>query len=186
MVRRFARKAGRTLAIALSAAMLFTSAAEPLVVSANPAAADGAMTSKPASGKLAEKVSYVAFPKTTDGQTMEMDITVLERSDDSSKDKGLFVGVFEIGNGREYFTSLGFRHVSGLSGDDGKGGLTGYWIKDPVTKGAGNGGSKSNNGAASNDYNTKPAYELNKTWKSDRRPCIRFFYGKNEGFCGRV
>ena len=37
-------------------------------------------------------------------------------------------------------------------------------MKDPVTKGAGNGGSKSNNGAASNDYNTKPAYELNKTY----------------------
>ncbi|MBQ6786335.1 MAG: hypothetical protein IJO85_01285 [Lachnospiraceae bacterium] len=127
-------------------------------------ATDGSMTSKPAEGKLAKNVSYVAFPKTTDGQTMEMDITVLERSDDSSKDKGLFVGVFEIGNGREYFTSLGFRHMAGLAGDDGKGGLTGYWMKDPVTKGAGNGGSKSNNGAASNDYNTKPAYELNKTY----------------------
>ena len=36
MVRRFARKAGKTLAIALAAAMMFTSAMEPLVVSANP------------------------------------------------------------------------------------------------------------------------------------------------------
>lgn len=122
-------------------------------------ATDGAMTSKPLEGKLAKKVSYIAFPKTNDGQTMEMDITVLSRTDDASKDKGVYVGVFEIGNEREYFNSLAFRHMSGSGGN---GGLTGYWIKTGGA--AGNGGSKSNNGAASNDYNTKPSYELNKTY----------------------
>lgn len=122
-------------------------------------ATDGAMTSKPLEGKLAKKVSYIAFPKTNDGQTMEMDITVLSRTDDASKDKGVFVGVFEIDNGREYFNSLAFRHMSGTGGN---GGLTGYWMKSSGS--AGNGGSKSNNGAASNDYNTKPSYELNKTY----------------------
>lgn len=128
-------------------------------------ATEGRMTSKPANGDFAVNVSYYAFPKTKESQTLEADITILGReNNDTSKDKGLFVGVFEIGNGQEYFSSLGFRNISGLSGDDGKGGLTGYWIKDPVSKGAGNGGSKSNNGAASNDYNTKPSYELNKTY----------------------
>ncbi len=123
-------------------------------------ATDGAITSNPSAGKLAQNVSYVAFPKTTDGQTMECDITILDRTDDTSKNKGLFVGVFEIGNGRENFNSLGFRHVSGVA--DAAGGLTGYWMKPAGS--AGNGGSKSNNGAASNDYNTKPSYELNKTY----------------------
>lgn len=120
-------------------------------------ATDGSMTSK--ATKLAKNVSYIAFPKTNDGQTMEMDITVLSRTDDASKDKGVFVGVFEIGNEREYFNSLAFRHMSGTGGN---GGLTGYWMKSSGS--AGNGGSKSNNGAASNDYNTKPSYELNKTY----------------------
>lgn len=106
----------------------------------------------------AENVSYLAFPKTTDGQTMELDVTVLSRSNDTDKNMGLFVGVFEIGNEREYFNSLGFRNVSG-TGE--MGGLTGYWMK---SSGAGNGGSKSNNGAASNDFNTKPSYELGKTY----------------------
>lgn len=115
---------------------------------------------KNAGTDLAVNVSYYVFPKTTDAETMEMDVTILSRTDDTSTDKGLFVGVFEVGNGIEEFSSLGFRNVSGSS--DKMGGLTGYWTKSAGN--SGNGGSKCNNGLPNDDYHTKPSYELNKTY----------------------
>lgn len=111
-------------------------------------------------GDLAQNVSYYVFPKTTGAQTMEADITILSRVDDTSTDKGLFVGVFEIGNGQEEFSSLGFRNVSGTSSKNG--GLTAYWTK--ATGASGNGGSKCNNGLPNDDPHTKPSYELEKTY----------------------
>jgi len=123
-------------------------------------AEDGRITKHSDTGELAKNISYLVFPKTTDGQTMEADITILSRVDDTSKDRGLFVGVFEIGNGKEQFSSLGFRNVSG--NPDEMGGLTGYWTKSGGN--SGNGGSKSNNGMPNNDPHTKPSYELNKTY----------------------
>ncbi len=121
-------------------------------------ATTGNMT-KIAGSDLAKNVSYYVFPATTDGETMEMDITILGRTDDKSKDKGLFVGVFGT-DGREEFSSLGFRHVSGDPKE--MGGLTGYWTKGDDK--SGNGGSKCDNGLPNNDPHTKPNYELNKTY----------------------
>ena len=121
-------------------------------------ATTGNMT-KTAGSDLAKNVSYYVFPATTDGETMEMDITILGRTDDKSKDKGLFVGVFGT-DGREEFSSLGFRHVSGDPKE--MGGLTGYWTKGDDK--SGNGGSKCDNGLPNNDPHTKPNYELNKTY----------------------
>ena len=120
----------------------------------------GRITKNSDTGELAQNISYYVFPKTTDAQTMEMDVTILNRVDDTSKDKGLFVGVFEIGNGKEQFSSLGFRNVSGTASE--KGGFTGYWTKANGT--SGNGGSKSNNGMPNDDPHTKPGYELDKTY----------------------
>ncbi len=122
-------------------------------------ATDGRIT-KQVKENLAKNVSYYVFPKTTDAQTMEMDVTILERKDDDSKDRGFFVGVFEVGNGEEEFSSLGFRNVSG--NPDEKGGLTAYFTKSGGN--TGNAGSSVNNGLYKNDQNSKPSYELGKTY----------------------
>ncbi len=122
-------------------------------------ATDGRIT-KQVGENLAKNVSYYVFPKTTDAQTMEMDVTILGRQDDESKDRGFFVGVFEIGNGEEEFSSLGFRNVSGTPTE--MGGLTAYFTKSGGN--TGNAGSSVNNGLYKNDQNSKPSYEIGKTY----------------------
>lgn len=100
------------------------------------------------SEKLAENVSYLLFPETSDAQKMELDITILSKTDEATS-KGVFVGAFDADS--EAFLSLGFRNTTKQS-------LTGYWSKANGL--SGNGSSAVNNGSA----NTKPSYKLGEKY----------------------
>jgi LysM repeat protein len=114
-------------------------------------ATEGRMTKSTAS--LASNVSYLVFPKSKLNATMEMDVTITSKASDSN-DMGLYVGAFQIGDGKELFSSLGFRNGSSQT-------LTGIWSKlGKENLDAGNGSSAANNGSK----NTKPSYVLNTTY----------------------
>jgi LysM repeat protein len=114
-------------------------------------ATEGLMTKSTA--KLASNVSYYVFPATSDNQTMEMDITILDKASESN-DMGLYVGAFRVGDGEELFSSLGFRNGASQT-------LTGIWSKvGKENLDAGNGSSATNNGST----NTKPSYVANQTY----------------------
>jgi hypothetical protein len=114
------------------------------------AATSGRMTKSTTS--LADKVSYMVFPKSNTPATMEMDVTITSKTT-TSNDMGLYVGAFQIGDNQELFSSLGFRNGTSQS-------LTGIWSKLGANYAAGNGSSQSNNA----NPNTKPSYLLNETY----------------------